>query len=338
MATIRDVAKECGVSVTTVSFVLNNSPRPVSVETRRRVTEVARRMNYHPNAMARGLVQRRMNSLGVLFAQVEASIVTNNYATGILAGVFAEAVSRGYDIHLYTRPWESAEISAPRFRNSQTDGTLVIVPSIGSDMVPGLHRFGVPTVVVSSPTAIDGVSYVDIDNVQGARLAANHFLSLGHTRIAHVMGTPLQHSVFERRDAFTSTLERAGLPIRPEYLVGDSFRQEEAERAARKLLSLPERPTAIFATNDDIALHVLRVAQEMGIAVPQELSIVGFDDYPLAQNSNPPLTTVHHPLNDIGRKATQLLLARIDDENVEDERCIFTPKLVVRGTTAPWAP
>lgn len=335
MATIRDVAKECGVSVTTVSFVLNNSPRPVSMETRRRVTEVARRMNYHPNAMARGLVRRRMNSLGVLFAQVEASIVTNNYATGILAGVFAEAVSCGYDIHLYTRPWESAEVSAPRFRNNQTDGTMIIVPSIGSDMVPALRQFGVPTVVVSSPTAIDGVSYVDIDNVQGARLAANHFLELGHTRIAHVMGTPLQHSVFERRDAFTAALERAGRPIRPEYLVGESFAKEETERAARKLLSLPDPPTAVFATNDDIALHVMRVAQEMGISVPHRLSVVGFDDYPLAQNSNPPLTTVHHPLNEIGRKATQLLLARIEDEDVEDERCIFAPKLMVRGSTAP---
>lgn len=335
MATIRDVAKECGVSVTTVSFVLNNSPRPVSPETRRRVTEVARRLNYYPNAMARGLVQRRMNSLGVLFAQVEASIVTNKYATGILEGVFAEAVSCGYDIHLYTRPWESAEVSAPRFRNNQTDGTLIIVPGIDSDMVTGLKRFGVPTVVVSSPTAIEGVSYVDIDNVQGARLVANHLLSLGHKRIAHVMGRRQQHSVLDRRDAFVAALERSGVPVRPEYLVGDSFFQERVIQTARELLSLPEPPTAIFATNDDIALHIVRVAQEMGFVVPRDLSVIGFDDYLQAQHSNPPLTTIHHPLAEIGRKATQLLLARIENEAVEDERCIFAPTLVVRGTTAP---
>lgn len=335
MATIRDVAKESGVSVTTVSFVLNNSPRPVSAETRRRVTEVARRMNYHPNAMARGLVQRKMNSLGVLFAQVESSIVTNKYATGILEGVFTEAVANGYDIHLYTRPWESAEVSAPRFRNKQTDGTMIIVPGIDSDMVTGLRQFGIPVVVVSSPTAIEGVSYVDIDNVQGARLAANHLLSLGHKRIAHVMGAPVQHSVFERRDAFLSSLEAAGIPMRREYLVGDSFVRDDVLRTARRLLSLPEPPTAIFASNDDIALHIVRLAQEMGINIPRDLSVIGFDDYLQAQHSTPPLTTIHHPLADIGRKATRLLLARIENEAMEDERCIFAPQLVVRGTTAP---
>ncbi len=334
MATIRDVAKECGVSVTTVSFVLNNSPRPVSAETRRRVTEIARRMNYHPNAMARGLVQRRMNSLGVLFAQVEASIVTNAYATGILEGVFKEAVARGYDIHLYTRPWESAEISAPRFRNNQTDGTMIIVPGIDSDMVTGLRQFGIPIVVVSSPTSIAGVSYVDIDNVQGAKLAAHHLLSLGHTRIAHVMGAPDQHSVFERRDAFVNTLEHAGCPVRPEYLVGDSFFGEDVIETARRLLSLPEPPTAVFATNDAIALDIMQVAREKGIAVPVDLSVIGFDNSSQAPNANPPLTTIHHPLAEIGRKATQLLLARIENEAIEDERCIFAPQLVVRGTTS----
>lgn len=335
MATIRDVARECGVSVTTVSFVPNNSPRPVSPETRRRVTEIARRMNYYPNAMARGLVQRRMNSIGVLFAQVDPLIITNNFAAGILKGVFAEAVTRGYDIHLYTRKWESADVSAPRFRNNQTDGTLIVTPTIGGDMVSGLHHMGVPLVVVSSPTAIAGVSFVDVDNTHGARLAAEHLLSLGHTRIAHLMGEFIQHWVFERRDAFAAALARAGHPLRPEYLAGNSFQKEDAEQAVHKLLSLPDPPTAIFAANDDLALCVLNVAQSRGVRVPHDLSVIGFDDYPVSAQTAPPLTTIYHPLMQVGSRAAQLLLSRIENGAVEDVRERLTPSLVTRQSTAP---
>ena len=335
MATIRDVAKECGVSVTTVSFVLNNSPRPVNAETRRRVKEVAHRMSYHPNAMAQGLARRRMNSIGVLFAQVEPTIVTNSYATGILSGVFEEGVAQGYDIHLYTQPWVSTEMSAPRFQSKQTDGTLIIVPPIGSDIVSGLRQFRVPTVVVSTPTAMEGVSYVDVDNVRGARLAAEHLLSLGHTRIAHVMGLREQHSVLDRRDAFVATLTKAGVQTRPEYMVGNSFEREAVRRTAYDLLRLAEPPTAIFATNDGIAFDIMKVAEGIGISIPEQLSVIGFDDYPQTQQSHPPLTTIYQPLHDIGQKALQLLLARIEDEAVADERFLFSPKLIVRGSTAP---
>jgi len=333
MATIRDVAKASGVSVTTVSFVLNNSPRPVSPETRRRVTEVARRMNYHPNAMARGLVQRRMNSIGILFSIIEPTIVTNNYANGILRGIFQESVDRGYDIHLFTQPWEGAENSAPRFRNKQTDGTLIVAPTIGSDMVSGLHSLGVPIVVLSTPTEIGGVAYVDVDNMVGAQMAAEHLLSLGHSRIAHLMGAPHQVSVFQRRDAFLKVLEKAGKPMPPEYLVGDSFQREAVYDTTRRLLSLPSRPTAIFTTNDDMAFVVLDVAQEMGIAVPEHLSVIGFDDYPMTARAQPGLTTIHHPLSEVGMEAAKLLIARIEGGVIESGAHLFAPKLVIRGTT-----
>jgi len=334
MATIRDVARECGVSVTTVSSALNNSNRPVHSETRRRISEAARRLNYHPNAMARGLVHRRMNTLGVLFASVEEAIAANYYATGILGGVFAESATHGHDIHLFTNPWKGEE-SAPRFQNSQTDGVLLIVPAIGSEMVPALRRLNVPIVVVSSPTAVEGVSFVDVDNIYGARLAAEHLLALGHKRIAHLMGEQMQHSVLERRDTFVQALKSGGVTIPPGYLVGNSFAAAQVEEAAHKLLSLPEPPTAVFCSNDDLAFELIRVAKQRGMSVPTQLSVIGFDDTPVAQQSYPKLTTVQQPLYEIGRKATQLLLARIEDENIADERHLFAPALLVRETTAP---
>ncbi len=278
-------------------------------------------------------MQRRMNTLGVLFASVEEAIVTNYYATGILGGVFAESAARGHDIHLFTGPWEGEE-SAPRFRNSQTDGVLLIVPTIGSDMVSSLRRLDVPIVVVSSPTAVEGVSFVDVDNPCGARLAAEHLLSLGHRRIAHLMGEQMQHSVLERRDAFVQTLKCAGVTIPSGYLVGNSFAKPHVADAAQKLLALPEPPTAVFCSNDDLAFEMIRVARQRGMSVPEQLSVIGFDDTPLTQQSHTQLTTIRQPLHEIGRKATQLLLARIGNETIDDERHLFAPTLIVRETTA----
>jgi DNA-binding LacI/PurR family transcriptional regulator len=335
MATIHDVAKECGVSITTVSLVLNNSTRPVNIETRKRVQAAARRLNYHPSAVARGLVQRRMYSLGVYFCTVEESIVTNAYASGVLQGVFQEGTRREYDVHLFTTPWKNAETSAARFRDRRTDGTLVIAPTRDSDIVERLHGLGLPLVVVSAPTTVPGVPYVDVDDAEGGRIAARHLLSLGHQRIAHLAGDENQSSVRQRRDAFLTTLAEAGMILPPEYLPPGTFNIDGRYENACRILDLPNRPTAIFATNDDIAFAVLRAARERGISVPEQLSVIGFDDYPAASLTFPALTTIHHPLRSIGARATQLLIERVEGTPITELRHIFTPELVVRDTTAP---
>jgi DNA-binding LacI/PurR family transcriptional regulator len=335
MATIRDVARASGVSVTTVSVVLNDSPRPVHPETRQRVIAAARRLNYHPNAIARGLVRRRMNSIGVLFMSIEPQIVTNPYAAGVLSGVFWEGAQRKYDIHLFTTPWESAEGSAARIRAQRTDGTLVVAPSVGSDVASGLEGVGHPVVVLSAPTDVPRVPYVDVDNEAGARLATEHLLSLGHTRIAHLMGTEEQYSVFQRRDAFRGALERAGLPLPPEYLPAGTYNADKAYQSVVRLLRLPTPPTALFATNDQLAIIALRAARDLGVSVPAQLSVVGFDDYPIADMTVPALTTIHHPLDKIGTQGTELLIRRIEGQPIDKMAHLFAPSLVIRGSTAP---
>ena len=334
MATIRDVARASGVSVTTVSVVLNDSPRPVNPETRRRVIATARQLNYHPNAIARGLVRRRTNSLGVLFNDIDPALVTNSYAAGVLEGIFREGARREYDIHLFTALWVSAEVSAARIRAQRTDGTLLIAPPIGSDMAAGLAEVGHPVVVVSAPCDVPGVPFVDVDNAAGARIAAEHLLSLGHTRIAHLMGGLTQHSVHERHAAFKATLESAGVSLPPEYAPPGDFEEPRRTENARRLLTLPERPTAIFATNDNLAVAAVRVARELEISVPEELSIVGFDDYPVAEYSTPQITTIRHPLAEISARAVQLLIQRIEEEPVNETAHYFTPELIVRASTA----
>lgn len=334
MATIHDVARECGVSVTTVSTVLNNAPRPVRAAVRARVIETAQRLNYHPSAVARGLVHRRTRTLGLLFSVVESAIVTNHYAVGVLEGIFREAAERGYEIHLHTRPWEGEAVSAARIRAQRSDGILVVAPPIGSDIASSLHRLGAPLVVVSAPAGVGGVTTVDVDNRAGARLAAQHLLALGHRRIAHLMGDPAQASVCERRDAFRAALAEAGIELPDAAMVGASFDFDVAYATTRTLLVAAERPTALFVTTDSLALQALHAARDLGLRVPEDLSVIGFDDFPLAPYLAPPLTTVHHPLARVGAMAVALLIDRIEGREAPG-RVLLDPYLVVRGSTAP---
>jgi LacI family transcriptional regulator len=336
MATIRDVARESGVSVATVSYVLNDGPRPVREETRRQVLAAMDRLGYHPNGLARALARRRVHTLGVLFGRVEPAIVTNEYFTGILQGVMTEAAARGYNVTLFTRPWEDAARSAPLLNDGRTDGALVIAPLKGTDVVEGLARLDLPLVVVSAaPAPATSIPFVDVDNELGARLATEHLLSLGHKRIAHLMGEEAQPSVPARRGGFRAAMDRAGIEVPPADLVSSRYNVEGGYEAMRRLLALPQPPTAIVAGNDALALGAMSAAREFGVAVPDQLSVVGFDDIASARLVTPPLTTVRQPLAEMGAEATRLLIAQIEKEPIDRLACCVEPELILRGSTAP---
>lgn len=334
MPTIIDVARESGVSVATVSYVLNDGPRPVRAATRQRVLDAVRRLGYHPNAMARGLVRRRMDTLGVLFGAVEPGVVTNSYAVGILEGVFLAAAETGHSITLFTQPWVSAEQSTAPFRDRRTDGLLMIAPLTDSDMLPALAGLDLPLVVISPASSTEEITSVDVDNLLGARLATEHLLALGHTRILHVTGNANQPSVAPRREGFLTAMAAAGIASPEEAVVTSAYNARIGSETMRRLLTRPEPPTAIFAGNDVLALAALDVARDLGIAVPEQLAIVGFDDIPAASLVTPSLTTVRQPLAQIGRRATRLLVARVNGEPVPARAHLEEPALVVRGTTA----
>lgn len=334
MATIRDVARESGVSVATVSYVLNNGPRTVSPAARQRVTEAVARLNYHPNTVARSLVRRRTHCIGVLLGAVEPEVVTNNYYAGILSGVFAQARSSGYDLRILTshhvQPGEEHQLRA-----QQLDGAIVLVPPIGNDIAVRLETVGVPSVVVGASVSADQPLTVDVDNTLGTRLALEHLLKLGHRRIAYLMGAPTQSSVHQRRCAYEAILEEWGIALQPKYLVGGDFDSAVAYAEIELCLSSPEPPTAVFAGNDDLAVQVLKAATLLGLRVPEDLSVVGYDDSLLGPYLSPPLTTVRQPMRRIGEAAVWKLIQRIESSPFEVPVQLFTPELVVRGSTGP---
>ena len=344
MATIRDVARESGVSVATVSYVLNNGPRPVRAQTRERVLAVMRHLNYHPNALARGLLRRRMNTVAVLFGKIEWAVVTNPYATTVLEGILSAAAELDYNVTLMPKPWVDIRHSAGPFRDRRTDGVVIVAPLEESDLVSGLAALGLPLVVVSAQMERYGVPCFDVDNEAGGRLATEHLLTLGHTRIAHIGGSASFGSAAPRRAGYLNALQDAGIAPFSPYIVEGDYGGGGMGELVDVLMALPEpAPPPFSAGNDRIALAFLEAAFNRGISVPDQFSVVGFDDVPLASQLTPPMTTVRQPLTDFGAEAVHRLVRRIEGGPAADPAPLLrlaAPELIVRRTTAPprWAP
>lgn len=334
MATIYDVARASGVSLATVSNVINNGARPVKPETRQRILDAIEKLDYHPSAVARGLARQKTHSIGILFGVVESSaIVINAYSAAILQAALAEASDAGYNVTHLTTPWRGAAASLRAFRDGRTDGLLVVAPPSDSDLLPALASLGVPLVAVSAPIGLAPVPSVDVDDDHGTRLAMEHLLSLGHRRIAHICGPENLPSAVVRREGYLRAMRGAGLPIREEYIVPGAYRPEEGYVGTRSLMTLDEPPSAIFAANDEIAFGVLEAARELGISIPGRLSLIGVDDRPVSAMLTPPLTTIHQPFEAIGRHAARMLVDAIEGAGHPPGEARFAPTLVVRGST-----
>jgi LacI family transcriptional regulator len=351
-STIKDVAHASGVSIGTVSNVFNDRTALVRPETRRRVLDAARSLNYRPSAAARSLVQGRTRTVGVLFHTRTGIVTLDPYASGVLQGILSGAVGVGYGVLLYPEPWRGPEQAAGMLANRNADGILVVAPRLAliSEMMP----LGVPLAVVSArpdaatrDAAAAPLVAADVDNTAGGRMATEHLLSLGHRHIAHLVGDTFQSSAFEREAGYRAALHAAGIEPRPDYRVVCGYGGEEGYEATRALLALPTPPTAIFAANDRLAAAALQAARDADVPVPDRLSLVGFDDLPVASHVTPPLTTIRQPLARIGAAAVELLVARLEGEadtpgvadgaswDSETGSLLFAPDLIVRGSTAP---
>lgn len=347
MPTLKDVAKKCGVSTATVSYVLNNSPRQVLPATRDRVLKAIAEMGYQPNAYARALKGFRTKVIGVVFPHVTVPL-TNVYFGPMLEGILAEATKRRMATLLLTGfTWEETEQGAEREFSGICDGFLLIAPRRDSQFAGELSKRGVPLVSVGTQIADRTVSSVDADNRLGGRLATDHLLGLGHRRIGIVLteedvspsstGKPEKHtwSALERQAGHSESLRNWGLTPDPE-LIATISADPIASRSAVRDLVLGHKPTAIFGCNDGAAYRIVEVCRDLGIRVPEDLSVIGFDDISNAATFDPPLTTIRQPISDIGANAVKMLCSQIDslaqDRHVEHE--LLPVELILRKSTA----
>jgi DNA-binding LacI/PurR family transcriptional regulator len=323
-----DVARLAGVSHQTVSRVINDSD-PVRPETRTRVREAMRLLDYRPNALARALVTGRTRTLGVV------SFDTTLFGpASTLFGIEQAAHDAGYGVSVVSMrsPTRASVLSAvDRLRGHAVDGILVIAPQSGAVHSILETPADIPVVSVEAGPD-DGVPVVEVDQFAGAQLATRHLLELGHRTVWHIAGPADFLEAQERIDGWRVTLEEAGAPV-PSVLTGDWFAQSGYELG--RLLLLDPEVTAVFAANDPMALGLLRILHETGRRVPDDVSVVGFDDVPEASYYTPPLTTVKQDFMQVGRKSFALLLDEIERGHRSSTRIRVAPELVVRQSTAP---
>jgi len=340
LATIKDVARASGVSTATVSYVLNNGPRRVVPATRARVEAAIAKLQYHPSTMARGLGQKRLDCLGVVFPQPHPGLVADSYFSAVLDGIIHVATERHQNVTLYTGLEWLGSASLPAFRDRRVDGLLLVATLTDSDIVPALTEAGLPFVLINGTSSDARVSRVDIDNGEAARQVVAHLAGLGHRRIALLGGQPNSPSTAPRRAGFLAAMQSFGLPIDDALILEGAYTREWGHAGMAHLLSLAEPPTAVFAGGDGIAAGAYRACADAGVSIPGRMSLVGFDDAAYARDLTPPLTTVHHPLTQIGATAATVLLDRLDapakdaDEETPGVQVSLYGELIIRGSTA----
>lgn len=334
--TIKEVAQRAGVSVGTVSHVLNGKPGEFSEATREKVLEAVGALDYHPNRVARSLVRRQSMALGVSFVNHGASLADNPYLADVLDGMINAASEDGYNITLYTRlPPEDEEQYVPLLLDRHVDALCLVAPNTDSQLPRLLRKARMPFVVVGVTNPGRGISWLDVDNEAGARLAVDCLARHGHRRIAHFAGPASQKAALERRCAFEEAMEERRIPVRPDWIVPCGFDTTRARQEALRLLAQRDRPTAIFAAHDETAMGVLSAARDLGIRVPEDLSVIGFDDIREAAFVNPPLTTIRQPSREIGYAAAKGLVGMLDGSMPAPLAERFAPALVERSTVGP---
>lgn len=276
-----------------------------------------------------------VNAIGVISTGFEANVIIHNpYVSSVLSGILATAGESECNVSLYTTAWSTRSGSQRWFSPTPVDGIIVLAPSVHTDLIAALCDLGLPTVATSADALDFGIPTVDTDDVRGATLATEHLISLGHKRIAHLAGTMSQADAFNRRDTFFNVMTAAGLTVEPEFVVETGFDAVNAYSDATRLLTGDRRPTAIFAATDYIAYWTIQAARDLGIDVPAQLSVVGYDDSPIARESLPRITTVRQPLVEMGQFAASLLFQQMASGNVEPKTHKLPAELIVRETTA----
>lgn len=333
--TIQDVAKFAQVSTATVSRALSR-PERVSEPTRERIAEAVRITGYTLNQAARSLRQRTARTILVALPDIG-----NTFFSTILDAIEREAALRGYGVLVVNRI--AGDVSGRRlheyFLSNRADGLLLLDGALA--LAPLLVLTQAPAnvpLVMACETIPDAPFHaVRTDNIYAAEVATRHLIGLGHRRIGHIQGPPGNVLTTERQTGFTNALAASGLTAQPEWILAGGFTMERGVAAAEQFMALRERPSAIFAANDEVAIGFLSGLRRHGLECPRDISVVGFDDLAVATHVWPPLTTMRQPREALGRLAAEALIDLIEGKPPSrvPKHTVLSSELIVRASTAP---
>jgi LacI family transcriptional regulator, galactose operon repressor len=321
--TIRDVAAQAGVSVATVSKVINGR-YGVAADTMARVNAVINDLGYQASLVAQSLRNHRTNVIGILVADLEP------FSAELLKGAADAIRGSGFEMVVYSAGgladdhvgWERRYLS--RLSGTLIDGAVLVTPTVVD------VNYGAPIVAIDPHTGQSGLPTIDSDNLRGGQLATAHLLGLGHRRIAMLTGRPDLESSRLREQGYRQAMAAAGAPVSEELVLVGGYDAQASAECTRMLLTSAEPPTAIFAANDVSAIAAIQAAVGLGLRVPADLSVVGFDNIPESALCSPPLTTVNQPIRQMGERSIQLLLRLMRGDHVEATHITLQTDLVVR--------
>ena len=340
--TIKEIARKLNISKSTVSRALRDSPE-ISAQTKARVIELARELNYTPNPIALSLLKNRTHTIGIIVPEVD-----NPFFSMAISGVDDVAYSRGYHVMIYQshESYEREQIDVRHIAERRADGLIVSVASQSTNHAhfETLQERGIPLVFVDRSSEQVQTHKVLVDDYDGAFRGTEHLIEQGCRRIAHIAG-PLSLSISRNRfNGYRDALIKHNLPFREEWVLSAEYSQSEGTERAYQLMALRERPDAIFAASDRIAIGVHWALRQLGYRMPDDVALLGFSDLGVSALLDPPLSSVAQPAFEMGRQATQLLLELIENKNTPAsyETRVLNTTLMARGSslkkTKPSAP
>ena len=333
-ATLKDIASELGISITTVSRGLAGYD-DVAAETRQRIQETAASLGYKPNILARRLQKQRTDTLGFIMPTFGPRF-SDPFFSEFIAGIGNKAAEQEYDLLVSTHAPESEQEKQAYARATQrgwVDGLIVIRTRENDSRIQHLHEQNFPFVVFGRTNLPFDYPYVDEDGVAGMRLLVQHLADLGHQRIGFIMPPAgLMFSQY-RLQGYYETMAANNLPVAPEWIVEGDLTQRSGAEAAERLLAVQPRVTAVICGNDLMAMGAINQMQQNGLTVGTDIAVAGFDDIPASAYSNPPLTTLHQPIYDIGRQTCAMLIDIVNGRAPENPSVLLTPTLIVRASS-----
>lgn len=329
---IDKVAKLAHVSRSVVSRVLNDHPN-VSDVARERVMKVVNKYNYRPNSVARSLATNSSHEIGVLVTQNEDEALGSAFWMQLHRGIFEESKQRGYFVSLsYVSPGNSEELNNFILNERRLDGYILLTQEV-TDMV-GRQLFdkNIPIVLVGHIPRKKRVSSVDVDNFKGGKLAAEHLISLGHERIGIMLASLDMKESVDRLKGFRVAHNEAGIEMSDDQLEIVDYQFKAGYQTMKRWIETNSDVTAVFCASDTIAMGALLAARELGKQVPEDYAVVGFDDLSFAEFTYPPLTTIHQPIFQKGKKAAELLINEIENEDTDRKKINLDPQLIIRDS------
>lgn len=334
-STIKDVAKQAGVSIATVSFVINNS-KHVSSETKNRVLKAIKTLKYHPSKSAISLASGKTGNIGFIITD-DHFLRTEPFYTSIFLGTEFEARNAGYYILLTSiNPDFGKNDPLPRFiTNNSVDG-IIVAGKIPINLIDRMAPYNLPTVFIDYIPPQNCCSLVLIDNLQGGLMATDHLIKLGHTKIAFI-GADIEHpSLSDRLKGYKQALENAKIQVKNNLIVTSAKYPDRVNgyNAVKKLLTINKNITAVFACNDAMAIGVLNYLNDKGYKVPKDISLIGFDDVEADLMLNPPLTTIRVPKIEMGIEALKLLVNILNNKKSLLKKILIPVELIERESTS----